>query len=600
MPDMIIFGAGASFGSDILNVPPLGSDLIEELISFQPHTWGKIESSLIRLLKEDFEKGMEKLSQKHPHLMAPLQRAMAEFFFRFAPGPDNLYRTLARRIRQSGWDGVLATFNYDRLLELSLIFEGLQPVAGKPLTPNHIEVCLPHGCCHLFCESVVDSAPAISFNGATAGTQGPVRPVLEPDEFIGHISNGRFLPVINYFESVKSTASGVNFINAQRNRFKEVVLSCSKIAIIGLKVRPRDKHIWGPLALTSAGLIYCSRETAAKRFKSWAKKWRLGRDKVFDGTFDEHFDDICHELDVDSGVLLAASEAKTKAEVEEKTEAEKRTKVEAEESVKSCAEQTETVKAEAAEMTTKFEAEAAETIARIKSESEESIRVYADSMAEPDARFTAATEERASTYVAVAEKGEEKPKGEIGENAKAETESRHRFEAEETARSEAEARVKAEEAQAEAEKKVKACVKVLARAEEKLTKVKEEAEKRLKAETEERLRVEAEAAEEIAKVKAEAEEKARTYARAIARVKAEAEEWARAYADMIARVRPEVEEAIEETNYPQRLSLRQWFLNGLRADSAVAVIVLCLLLSVALSILAISGYFVYAILRAFP
>ena len=36
MSDMIIFGAGASFGSDIFNVPPLASDLIDELISFQP------------------------------------------------------------------------------------------------------------------------------------------------------------------------------------------------------------------------------------------------------------------------------------------------------------------------------------------------------------------------------------------------------------------------------------------------------------------------------------------------------------------------------------------------------------------------------------
>jgi len=56
---------------------------------------------------------------------------------------------------------------------------------------------------------------------------------------------------------------------------------------------------------------------------------------------------------------------------------------------------------------------------------------------------------------------------------------------------------------------------------------------------------------------------------------------------------------IEETDYPQKLSLRQWFIKGLRADKAAAVIVLCLLLSFVLSIFAVSGYFVYTILKPF-
>ena len=57
---------------------------------------------------------------------------------------------------------------------------------------------------------------------------------------------------------------------------------------------------------------------------------------------------------------------------------------------------------------------------------------------------------------------------------------------------------------------------------------------------------------------------------------------------------------IEETVYPQRLSVKQWFVKGLRADDAVAVMVLCLLVCVVLFIFAISGYFVYTMLRASP
>jgi hypothetical protein len=252
---MIIFGAGASFNSDIFNVPPLASDLVDELISFQPDIWGKIRPSLIGLLKQDFEKGMMELSQENPQSTVPLHRSMAKFFFRFAPGPENLYRIFARRIRQSGWSGVLTSFNYERLLELSLVFERLKPVIGRPKAPDQIEVCLPHGCCHLFCESAPDSGPAIPFDKTAIRNNGSVKSVSKPDEFIKHISNNAFVSVIDYFEQVKISPSGANFLTAQRNRFKEAVLNCSRIAIIGLNVRPRDKHIWVPLAQTSARLI---------------------------------------------------------------------------------------------------------------------------------------------------------------------------------------------------------------------------------------------------------------------------------------------------------------------------------------------------------
>jgi len=57
---------------------------------------------------------------------------------------------------------------------------------------------------------------------------------------------------------------------------------------------------------------------------------------------------------------------------------------------------------------------------------------------------------------------------------------------------------------------------------------------------------------------------------------------------------------IERTLYPQRLSVRQWFIKGLRADDAVAVIVLCLLLCIVLCIFAISGYFIYTIFQPSP
>jgi len=489
MLDMVIFGAGASFGSDVFNVPPPATNLIDELISFRPNSWGQIGSRMVSLFREDFEKGMKRLSEKNPRSMAQLQRAMAEFFFRFAPGPDNLYRKLARRIRQSRWNGVLATFNYERLLELSLVFEGLQPVTGIPQSPNQIEVCLPHGCCHLFVQSVEDSASPIAFNGETTGAEEPVRAVFEPDEFRARICYGAFPPVMSCFDRKKKNACEVSFIAAQRKRFKQAVLNCSRIAIIGLKVRPRDKHIWGPLAQTSARIIYCSREAAAKRFKRWAKKWRSGTDRVLDGDFDKHFDDICGELDIASRALSAAcrvssrakakkragtyakgrvqtkakalAEVKSRKEAEARAKAEARARAQAEAKAKAEAEKRAQVEAEArekakfyAEQIAAAKAEVSEMIAKLRAEAEKRAGIYATaiekakSRAESEARLRSETQKKAKGYAVEAKKAVKKLRSEIEERVKAEVkaeaESRYRFEAEKKAESERQAKIEAE------------------------------------------------------------------------------------------------------------------------------------------------------------
>ena len=116
---------------------------------------------------------MISLSKRHSHILPPLQRAMAAFFFNFTPNPTNLYIKLSERIRHNKWKGTLATLNYERLLEMSLILIGLQAVVGrKPKQEDEIEICLPHGCCHLFCESVRGTARGISFSGPNVTTTG--------------------------------------------------------------------------------------------------------------------------------------------------------------------------------------------------------------------------------------------------------------------------------------------------------------------------------------------------------------------------------------------------------------------------------------------
>ena len=152
--------------------------------------------------------------------MPPLQRAMAAYFFNFAPRPSNLYRRITRRIIRSNWDGALSTINYDRLLELSLIEGGLWPIVGRSrMNSSEIEICLPHGYCHVFCESVRASSSMVSFAGPLVTTNGHVKVISDLIEFQSRIQNDAFPAVMSNFEPEKKTTSGANFIENQRNRY---------------------------------------------------------------------------------------------------------------------------------------------------------------------------------------------------------------------------------------------------------------------------------------------------------------------------------------------------------------------------------------------
>src|SRR5215475_5708405 len=116
MTSVIVFGAGASKGSDTSGIPPLGKELFYALRKYNPTGWGKLPQSLSELFENDFEKGMLRLSEENPHWMPVLQRAMASYFFGFSPSYTSLYRKLARRLKLAKWNGAFATLNYERLL----------------------------------------------------------------------------------------------------------------------------------------------------------------------------------------------------------------------------------------------------------------------------------------------------------------------------------------------------------------------------------------------------------------------------------------------------------------------------------------------------
>jgi hypothetical protein len=300
--NLIVFGAGASYGSDTSNVPPLGNNLFDALVEFDPENWSRLPREIQELLRRDFEQGMQKLYIEHSTWLPPLQRSMARFFFNFVPKPNNLYVRIAKLIKQSCWnlEGALVTFNYERLLLIALECAGIQPIVlplPSEIQCNSIELCLPHGICNLFISGI--QARNITFSSGIIFDGGKPQCIVNPLEFQERITKDSIPPIMSYFVPEKINPSGYTFIIKNRERYKELVLKADKIAIIGLKVRPHDKHIWDPLSETDAPIIYCSGKWAGSEFLAWCKQKRVGKiNKVLDGYFSDHFTEICQEIGI--------------------------------------------------------------------------------------------------------------------------------------------------------------------------------------------------------------------------------------------------------------------------------------------------------------
>jgi len=329
---LILFGAGASFGSeeDKTAVPPLTDGLFDALRRYSPDRWGAVDGGYVDQFTADFEKGMKICADACPAQVDELQQTMGAFFFRFEPGPSSLYIRLARCISACSWNGALASLNYERLLELSLRRSGLHVSYYPPELYTDLELCLPHGCCHLFgpiraAQTARDVAPVnlvaegptiLQSARAADGTElrtslrteqgGPIsiapsvrldgeRPQAIDDALLycERLRTSTDPPVMSYMRPDKQTRAGVSFIDGQRRRFAELVRGAQTVAIIGVTVRPDDRHIWDCLRDTRARVIYCSGEEAGAEFSSWAAAAGRRGDEIMPCYWAEAFDDLC-------------------------------------------------------------------------------------------------------------------------------------------------------------------------------------------------------------------------------------------------------------------------------------------------------------------
>jgi hypothetical protein len=280
---VIFFGAGASYGSEIEGrVPPLSPWLFDGLVSYAPATWGALPHSWSDKFRKDFESAMASFI-KSGNFGAPLQWDMAEYFYsQFTATAASTYLTLLKAIGDKIDQYLFVTINYDLLL-----FQA-RALAGIPV--KNLKICLPHGNSCLCCEGI-SATPGVSFTGGVS-TGGTVRIFKNLADLRAEKAKNVFPPIMSYFEPDKFTVSCSDFIADERNQYRLSILEASKVAIIGVKVHPIDKHLWEPLASTKAQLLYLAGSESAGEFSAWCKNVNRSGDIIVPNYFREGLDDL--------------------------------------------------------------------------------------------------------------------------------------------------------------------------------------------------------------------------------------------------------------------------------------------------------------------
>ena len=178
------------------------------------------------------------------------------------------------------------------MLEISFNGAGVGLCIGIP-NPPALELNLPHGCCHLFCEGARGQAGAVSFHGMNVQIDGPINIISDPQLYQNRINTDAFPPVMSYFEPQKRTPAGNSFLVGQRERFRLLTQTAENIIVIGVKIREHDTHIWDTIKDAPGKFIYCSGSSENATYSAWIANNRSGKNNVFiDGYWVDRYPDV--------------------------------------------------------------------------------------------------------------------------------------------------------------------------------------------------------------------------------------------------------------------------------------------------------------------
>jgi hypothetical protein len=298
MSTLFLFGAGASrfSGPCRPEPPPLGNALFEQLQVFS-RVAASVSDDIAVEFRRDFETGMARFRETtRSHELAQFTREMARYFLRFEPGPGNLYDVLVHHIVASRRMAVLATLNYDLLIEHVILSRDLAVTYGRsPLPKDGIRVLKLHGSANFILD-----VPGTALLGdiiTPTGERligGNFIPVTPEQARIWMRREDSLAPAMSMYALGKQTPFGTNLVADQQAGWREQVARATQIIVCGVRVVEEDKHVWAPLARSTAPLFYIDPDPAP--YQKWAARYRRRAVYHLARTFEEALPRIVKKL----------------------------------------------------------------------------------------------------------------------------------------------------------------------------------------------------------------------------------------------------------------------------------------------------------------
>jgi hypothetical protein len=268
-----LFGAGASAfsGNCLPHSPPLGSGLFSELVK-QGGIATTAEPDIVALFNHNFETGMAEFRKKHETDTAKFLRDMARYFAQFSVEPGNFYLLLIKMLINAPRRAVLATLNYDLLIEIAISkLERRVTYDGLPVESDNFSVLKLHGSCNFLPDlgsGGIHGIDIVVQPGASALEAG-IKAVDSPEVVEFCDKEDSLAPAIALYAKGKHVLFCPGFVKAQQVAWRKAVEKASQIFVIGVRVNDEDAHVWLPMRKSKAKLFYVGPES--QDIFDWAK-----------------------------------------------------------------------------------------------------------------------------------------------------------------------------------------------------------------------------------------------------------------------------------------------------------------------------------------
>lgn len=275
-PVLFLFGAGASAfsGGCLPSAPPIGRDVITT-IPWSEKVTAALSDELVEAFRDNFEATMVRFYEESPTAASWMLKDMGLYFLKFQPTPANHYVKLLTSLNVPLDRCVLATTNYDLLIEASLSYLGRSYCFPFPTTDGAVCVLKLHGSCH-FLPAVdtsrwhyVELVAPYGNSVISSDEENDIRVVTRAEAAMFCRSTNSIPPAMAIYGPGKPMLTGANFVTRRlQPRFRSLAASAAAIIVVGLHLNTADQHIWDPLAASPAPLYYVSRERDL--FERWA------------------------------------------------------------------------------------------------------------------------------------------------------------------------------------------------------------------------------------------------------------------------------------------------------------------------------------------